>query len=215
MFDFEEQSALSITVPGRGVNVDEIRNDLILLSRRVTKCGILKLYVDGTDADLVALYRQHTEQHNRAILESAFPNSGFDVFIPQDTVFETPIVTQMVNLGIKTEMLQCDIAGRRIDPSAFLVHPRSSISKTQLMLANHTGIIDSGYRGFLMGAFRWLYDGRIDWYPLQKHTRLLQICMPSLDPILVYLVENEDALSTTERGDGGFGSTGIVGTQNG
>ena len=33
------------------------------------------------------------------------------------------------------------------------MYPRSSIYKTPLRLANNTGIIDSGYRGNLMGAF--------------------------------------------------------------
>ena len=72
------------------------------------------------------------------------------------------------------------------------------------MLANHTGIIDSGYRGNLKGAFRSLM---ID-YNVVKNTRLLQICHPSLYPIYVIVV-NETELSTSERGCGGFGSTGV------
>jgi dUTP pyrophosphatase len=71
------------------------------------------------------------------------------------------------------------------------------------MLANHTGIIDSGYRGALIGAFRNMGDE----YVVEKHTRLLQVCHPSLCPIYVVLT-NENELSSTERGEGGFGSTG-------
>jgi len=92
----------------------------------------------------------------------------------------------------------------------YYMHPRSSISKTPLMLANHTGIVDSGYRGSLIGAFRWLKMPNQTSYILEKHTRLLQICHPSLCRIIVCLVNDED-LSTTARGDGGFGSTGIIG----
>jgi dUTP pyrophosphatase len=73
------------------------------------------------------------------------------------------------------------------------------------MLANHTGIIDAGYRGYLIGAFRNLYA---DPYKVEKHTRLLQVCHPTLCPIHVVLVNEED-LSTTARGEGGFGSTGL------
>jgi dUTP pyrophosphatase len=87
------------------------------------------------------------------------------------------------------------------------MHPRSSISKTPLMLANHTGIVDSGYRGSLIGAFRWLKTPNQQSYILEKHTRLLQICHPSLCRVVVCLVNEEDLTSTT-RGEGGFGSTG-------
>jgi len=196
-------------------NMDAAYNDLLGLSCKVPKCGILKLYVRSDDAELVSLYRQHVKEHNESIIQSYYPNSGFDIFIPQDTEFKQANITKMIDLGIKTEMFCFDVETRRLTSSPFLVHPRSSISKTQLMLSNHTGIIDSGYRGFLMAAFRWLNDPVLGHpsYPLQKHTRLLQICMPNLDPILVYLVETESELSTTERGVGGFGSTGIIGIQ--
>jgi dUTP pyrophosphatase len=72
------------------------------------------------------------------------------------------------------------------------------------MLANQTGIIDSGYRGWIMGAFRYLGDS---CEKVEKDTRLLQICAPKLEPFLVALVE-ESQLSDSTRGEGGFGSTG-------
>jgi dUTP pyrophosphatase len=72
------------------------------------------------------------------------------------------------------------------------------------MLANHVGIIDSGYRGNLMGAFRLLGQSE---YTVEKHNRLLQICHPSLCPVIVKMVD-ENELSCTTRGSGGFGSTG-------
>ena len=76
------------------------------------------------------------------------------------------------------------------------------------MLANHTGIIDSGYRGNLIGAFRWLNDDvNALSYNVVQHTRLLQACHPTLCPIYVVLVE-DNQLSSSERGAGGFGSTG-------
>jgi dUTPase len=75
------------------------------------------------------------------------------------------------------------------------------------MLSNHTGIIDSGYRGPLIAAMRLLPHDKEGDYTIEKHTRLVQICHPSLCP--VYIVEcSESDLSETERGDGGFGSTG-------
>jgi dUTPase len=77
------------------------------------------------------------------------------------------------------------------------------------MVANHTGIIDSGYRGALIGAFRWLKSvtSKDTHYVVPQYTRLLQVCHPTLCPIFVVLVK-EDELSSTERSEGGFGSTG-------
>lgn len=167
--------------------------------------AILKLYVDSSIPGLVELYRDHVDKHNSHVMSDPYPNSGFDVFIPQSVVFNNGIKTEMVNLHIKTEMIYNNETA-----SPFYVHPRSSMSKTPLMLSNHTGIIDSGYRGFLIGALRSLDPSAP--YHLDKDTRLLQICHPSLCPIVVEMVE-EYELSVTTRGAGGFGSTGVIGVK--
>ena len=73
------------------------------------------------------------------------------------------------------------------------------------MLANHTGIVDSGYRGSIIGAFRNLDTE--DGFDVCKYSRLLQICHPSLCPIYVVIVNAED-FSRTDRDAGAFGSTG-------
>jgi dUTP pyrophosphatase len=100
--------------------------------------------------------------------------------------------------------------------TGYYMHPRSSLSKTQLRLANSTGIIDAGYRGHLMGMFDVVNiqpnssdDNDCDFYG-HKFDRYLQICAPGLVPILVEIVHNINELGgETERGSGGFGSTGI------
>jgi dUTPase len=173
--------------------------------------AVLKLVVNPNNPDLVKLYQQHVGAHNAALKKDPFPNSGFDIFVPSDTVFSTEIATYMIDMEIKTEMVFYEAATNTIQTCAYTVFPRSSMSKTPLMLANHTGIIDAGYRGSLMGAFRCLKipEGQTS-YTVDKHTRLLQICHPSLCPVHVELVP-ENMLSTTSRGAGGFGSTGIVG----
>ena len=74
------------------------------------------------------------------------------------------------------------------------------------MLANGTGIIDSGYRGPIIGAFRNISNQQ-ERYVVEQNARLLQLCAPDLRPIVVELV-NESFFETTERGEGGFGSTG-------
>jgi dUTPase len=40
-------------------------------------------------------------------------------------------------------------------------------------------------------------------------TRMFQICSPTLEPFLVEIVDSEEHLGSTERGNGGFGSTGL------
>ena len=155
--------------------------------------AILKLAV--LNPELKTLYEKHIEKHNEAL----FPNSGFDLFVPEQAVIAGKMKSQMVSMEVKAEMVNS------VDDSCgYFMFPRSSISKTPLMLANHTGIIDSGYRGPLIGAFRNTDDNA---YVIDKHTKLLQICHPSLCPIYVKLVE-ENELSNTSRGSGGFGSTG-------
>jgi dUTP pyrophosphatase len=160
---------------------------------------ILKIFVNPDNNELRSLYENQAQKHNNEIQNTAFPNSGFDLFTPNNVLFSSSINSKFVDLDIKCEMVDNNGVS-----SAFYLYPRSSISKTPLMLANHTGIIDSGYRGNMIAAFRCLGDE----YLVEKHTRLVQICTPTLSPFLVIIVNNENALSSTERGSGGFGSTG-------
>jgi dUTP pyrophosphatase len=167
--------------------------------------AILKLAIP--DNELKTKYTEMVDNHNKNMMERFYPDSGFDLLFPQDITFDTGFVSKFVDLNVKTEMLYVNTASNTYSGCAFTVHPRSSISKTPLMLANHTGIIDSGYRGNLIGAFRWLNYNNATQFDVPKHTRLLQVCHPTLCPTYIVIVE-EDELSSSERGTGGFGSTG-------
>ena len=163
--------------------------------------SVLKVALTNNDEDFKKQYENHIMNHNNSILSDNFPNSGFDLFIPKNTIIQTGQTNStLVPLDVKCEMM--DNMNGSI---GYYMYARSSISKTPLMLANHVGIIDSGYRGVLMAAFR-----NIDVfnYTIQSNTRLVQITNPSLSPIFVELVD-ESELSTTARGSGGFGSTGV------
>ena len=194
------------------MQIDNIINS-VKLARYVTtnsnvcdNFAILKMAI--LDNDLKLKYIEMVDNHNKNMMERFYPDSGFDLLFPQDVTFDTGFVTKFVDLNVKTEMLYVDCATSAYSGCAFTVDPRSSISKTPLMLANHTGIIDSGYRGNLIGAFRWLsYDKDITRFDVPRHTRLLQACHPTLCPVYVVIVD-EAELSTSERGAGGFGSTG-------
>jgi dUTP pyrophosphatase len=85
-----------------------------------------------------------------------------------------------------------------------LLFPRSSNSKTDLYLTNHVGVIDSGYRGEIMFKYRGV-RGLIDAKIYAKNERVGQLII--LPYPQIELIES-DTLSETERGSGGFGSTG-------
>jgi dUTP pyrophosphatase len=84
-----------------------------------------------------------------------------------------------------------------------LVFPRSSIRKTDLSLTNCVGVIDSGYRGELQATFR--KERGVASRKYEVGDRAVQI-MIIPHPTIEFNEVNE--LSNTERGDGGFGSTG-------
>lgn len=162
----------------------------------------LNIFVDPAYPELRAMYADHVEKHNTEVDTNLYYNAGFDLFVPETTIC-TGIDTTMIGLKVKAEMVSEDK-----HPCAFYLFPRSSISKTPLMLANHIGLIDSGYRGELIAAVRNLQGDRIGPYTVAEKTRLFQIVHPTAYPIRVRLVDDESMLTTTKRGSGGFGSTG-------
>lgn len=82
-----------------------------------------------------------------------------------------------------------------------LIFPRSSISKTTLNLSNSVGVIDSGYRGPIMFKFRYLENGDV----YEVGDRIGQLVIMEIPKVNIIEVQE---LSSTERGEGGFGSTG-------
>jgi dUTP pyrophosphatase len=67
------------------------------------------------------------------------------------------------------------------------------MSKGRLRLANSVGIIDAGYRGNLMSMFDLTTNISED-YIVNKYDKLIQICAPSLVPIIVEIVDTIDDL---------------------
>jgi dUTP pyrophosphatase len=87
-----------------------------------------------------------------------------------------------------------------------LLFPRSSVSKTDLALANCVGVVDSGYRGEL--TFRYKFAKEAYFASLKRYQdgdrigQLVIMPYPTIEPI------EAAELSDTERGTGGYGSTG-------
>lgn len=159
----------------------------------------------NNNIELYNKYENAITVHNNSVINKQYPDSGFDIFFPNAVSFQSA-KSEFAKMGIVCGMKIYDQNKEKWASSGYYSYPRSSISKTPLMLANHVGIIDSGYRGPLIGAFRNIAS-QVP-YVVEEYTRLLQICAPDLRPIIVELVE-ESFFEETERGSGGFGSTGI------
>lgn len=86
-----------------------------------------------------------------------------------------------------------------------LVFPRSSISKYHLNLANSVGVVDSGYRGSVTARFKKTLDN----VHASSYTVGDKICQLIIMPYPQVEFEEVDELSSTERGAGGYGSTGV------
>ena len=119
-----------------------------------------------------------------------------DVFARLDsTVFVHPGETIFVPLGFSLELPH--------DHAAFLL-PRSGIgSKQGVVLVNLVGLCDEDYRGEYTAPVWLRKDGPA--FEINPGDRIAQMVVM---PVLNYEFDEVDELSDTERGDGGFGSTG-------
>ena len=106
-----------------------------------------------------------------------------------------------------------------------LIFPRSSNAKQQLLLSNSVGVIDSGYRGEVMLKFKSsassfslktliklifnsdakitvINNFTISYYVGERVGQMIILPYPQIK------LEEAQELSETERGNGGYGSTG-------
>ncbi len=167
--------------------------------------------------------------YNRDILRDN-ANAGFDLFVVKEEQCEAGKVS-LLDLGCKARMVKCHADGREEDVHFWLA-PRSSIWKAGVTQANSLGVIDQSYRGPLLGAVLPIFQPKGYWAQISsgdgpktgayiwkncdsKDTgspvievgqRLFQILAPDMGWIKeVKIVES---LTTTNRGEGGFGSSG-------
>jgi dUTP pyrophosphatase len=91
-----------------------------------------------------------------------------------------------------------------------LIFPRSSITKKDLILNNSVGVIDSGYRGEIMVGFRKVAKSadHFNFVNIQMYELGDRIAQLIILPYPKIQLQEVEELSETERGDGGFGSTG-------
>jgi dUTPase len=197
----------------------------------------LKIFIDSKDEELHQVYKEAVQKHNEKIMKNPeIIDAGFDLFTPLQTEKEEEIKTQNKTIILYEEsqkpkkpytldfkvvcsaqmVTDIDITSQEevLYHTGYDMRPRSSLSNTNLRLANSVGTIDAGYRGHLMGKFDLIHSQLLPntdftklGYILDKYVRLVQICAPNLLPILVKIVDTKEELGTTLRGEGGFGST--------
>jgi dUTP pyrophosphatase len=148
-----------------------------------------QLNIKILNKDLNDYYEKFVNHHNG--------DSGIDL-ITLDDISVNPLKVGTIDFSIQCEMIDLETNNY----SSYYLVPRSSISKTNLIMANSIGIIDAGYRGNLMAKVRNmnLENDEI----INKNSCLFQIIAPDLKPIKLNIVEE---LSNTTRNNGGFGST--------
>ena len=84
---------------------------------------------------------------------------------------------------------------------AMLIFPRSSISNTGLLLSNAVGVVDETYRGEVKARFKWV-KGAKEYSIGDRIAQFMVIPRPIVE------IEEVEELSNSERGQGGFGSSG-------
>lgn len=103
------------------------------------------------------------------------------------------------------------------------IFPRSSISRKHLMLTNAVGVVDAGYRGEVTCKFKiavraheytarrtkqTLYSPQINFYGNDIYEVGERIGQLIIMPFPGIEFEESDELSDSERGTGGYGSSG-------
>lgn len=112
-------------------------------------------------------------------------------------------VRTLVNTGIHVEI-----------PKGYfgMLVPRSSLSKKYIFLTNSVGIIDADYRGEIMASV--IYSPPTDgaWWSdygmIEQGERIVQLVIVPYAKVELQVVSSLDQLESTDRGSGGFGSTG-------
>ena len=126
-------------------------------------------------------------------------DAGLDI-AANETVTLEPGERKLVGTGVRIAVPKGYVG---------LLFPRSgNAAKKGLTLANSVGVIDSGYRGEVKGIMVNLGS---DPVTINSGERIMQLVLvPFLSAVVTPVLE----LDETERGENGFGSTGVVGGKN-
>ena len=116
------------------------------------------------------------------------------------------VATKIISDNLGAVTYGTDIAMEIPKGFVGLIFPRSSIRKTNLQLSNSVGVVDSGYRGEIQATFNKIQG--IDNVERDSYKVGDRICQIMIIPHPDIQFEEVEELNNTERGQGGFGSTG-------
>ena len=122
--------------------------------------------------------------------------AGWDLYahLPQESIEIPPRSAVMIDTGIALEIPKGNFGG---------IYARSGLAcKRGLRPANCVGVIDSDYRGEVKVC---LHNDSNDWQKIYNKERIAQLV---IQPYTTITLEEVEDLDNTDRGDGGFGSTG-------
>ncbi|MBE6850599.1 MAG: dUTP diphosphatase [Ruminococcus sp.] len=115
----------------------------------------------------------------------------------EDTVEIPPGGTVRIPTGLAVQPSKEDVA--------LLIYPRSGLaSKYGITLANAVGVVDSDYRGEIQVP---LHNLSTIPFMVENGMRIAQLVVT---PVLFADVEQVNELDETQRGSGGFGSSGMI-----
>ncbi|MBR4079656.1 MAG: dUTP diphosphatase [Christensenellaceae bacterium] len=122
-------------------------------------------------------------------------DAGFDLYSPVDTVVR-PYIGTVIDTGVHAEI-----------PKGYcgLVKSRSGMNIHKDLICE--GVIDSGYTGSIVVKLRnAVGESRGDWREIHRGDRIAQLVIV---PVFTPDIEVVRELAETERGENGFGSTGV------
>ena len=121
--------------------------------------------------------------------------AGWDLYALEETVIERR----------KSAMIKTGLAVAIPEGWEGQIRCRSSLGKKGMIMPNGVGTIDSDYRGELMVLATWIGEG--ESFTVKAGERVAQLLFAPVPNVKI--VETEyDNLGQTERGKGGFGSSG-------
>lgn len=161
---------------------------------------LTKAFMDAKNGNRVNLGVQLLPHFpaNRVLKRATPGSSGIDVFAAIDSPKKLNIIGSraLIPTGIKVEVP----VGYEIQ-----VRPKSGLAnKYGVTVLNTPGTVDSDYRGEVGVILILLSQGKFVIEPGMKIAQIVvtEVATPRTDIVLV------DELSDTDRGEGGFGSTG-------
>ena len=140
----------------------------------------------------VKFRRLHTDARLPEYAHSG--DAGMDIYLPSTVAPMVPGEIRIVPVGFAVEIPK----GYELQ-----IRSRSGLASRGLVVANSPGTVDSTYTGEV-GVILWNVSNGI--HPLEKGMRVAQLVLNKVPEVQWQIV---DELEESERGEGGFGSSGV------